>query len=53
MEDAHAKRADEVLRFFGTGPDGLTSEQVDRLREEHGYNGAYAYAIPISRTRVD
>ncbi|KAI6220093.1 Calcium-transporting ATPase [Aphelenchoides fujianensis] len=38
MEDAHAKSADEVLRFFGTGADGLTEDQVERLRSKHGFN---------------
>ncbi|CAD5213323.1 unnamed protein product [Bursaphelenchus okinawaensis] len=38
MEDAHAKSADEVLRFFGTGPDGLSEDQVERLRQKYGPN---------------
>jgi magnesium-transporting ATPase (P-type) len=39
MDDAHAKSADEVLRFFSTGPDGLSEDQVERLRSKYGYNG--------------
>lgn len=39
MEDAHSKSADEVLRFFGTGADGLSDDQVERLREKYGANG--------------
>ncbi|KAI6188657.1 Calcium-transporting ATPase [Aphelenchoides besseyi] len=38
MNDAHTKSADEALRFFGTGADGLTEDQVERLRSKHGYN---------------
>jgi hypothetical protein len=39
MEDAHAKSGDEVLKYFSTGPDGLTEDQVERLRSKYGYNG--------------
>lgn len=39
MEDAHAKSISEVTRFFETGPDGLTEEQVRKLREQYGLNG--------------
>jgi hypothetical protein len=39
MEDAHAKSATEVARFYGTGPDGLTEDQVQTLRAQHGLNG--------------
>ncbi|KAH7699412.1 sarcoplasmic/endoplasmic reticulum calcium ATPase 1-like protein, partial [Aphelenchoides avenae] len=38
MEDAHAKSPEEALRFFGTGPDGLTEDQVVTLREKYGPN---------------
>ncbi|GMT17963.1 hypothetical protein PFISCL1PPCAC_9260, partial [Pristionchus fissidentatus] len=38
MNDAHAKSADEVCRNFGTGPEGLTDDQVERLRAKHGPN---------------
>uniref|UniRef100_A0A1I7XTT1 P-type Ca(2+) transporter n=1 Tax=Heterorhabditis bacteriophora TaxID=37862 RepID=A0A1I7XTT1_HETBA len=38
MEDAHIKSGDEVCRFFGTGPDGLTDDQVEVLRAKHGLN---------------
>jgi hypothetical protein len=41
MENAHAKTADEICRFFGTGPEGLTEEQVDELRDKYGYNGSF------------
>ena len=41
MENAHAKSADELLRFFGTGPDGLTEQQVTELREKYGPNGKF------------
>lgn len=39
MDDAHAKSGDEVLKYFSTGPDGLTEDQVERLRSKYGYNG--------------
>ena len=54
MEDAHSKNADEVsvmyagsaqthnvqvLRHFGTGQEGLTEDQVERLRAKYGANG--------------
>lgn len=39
MENAHTKTSDELLRFFGTGPDGLTEEQVTQLRDKYGPNG--------------
>ncbi|KAL3124098.1 hypothetical protein niasHT_004687 [Heterodera trifolii] len=38
MENAHTKSEDELFRFFGTGPDGLTEEQADELRDKYGYN---------------
>ncbi|CAJ0943320.1 unnamed protein product, partial [Mesorhabditis belari] len=38
MEGAHIKTGDEVCRFFDTGADGLTEDQVDKLREKYGYN---------------
>lgn len=39
MENAHAKNPDELLKFFGTSPDGLTEVQAQKLREQHGFNG--------------
>ncbi|CAI4231256.1 unnamed protein product [Auanema sp. JU1783] len=38
MEDAHSKSAQEVCRFFGTGDDGLSDDQVEKLREKYGAN---------------
>ncbi|GMR41361.1 hypothetical protein PMAYCL1PPCAC_11556 [Pristionchus mayeri] len=38
MEDAHSKSADEVCRFFGTGSEGLTDDQIERLRAKYGPN---------------
>ncbi|KAI6176822.1 Calcium-transporting ATPase [Aphelenchoides bicaudatus] len=38
MEDAHTKSGDEVLRYFTTGQDGLTEDQVERSRQKYGYN---------------
>lgn len=39
MENAHCKSVTEVLNFFGTGENGLTEEQVAKLREKYGPNG--------------
>lgn len=39
MENAHAKTAEELFQFFGTGPDGLSENQVEELRDKYGYNG--------------
>jgi hypothetical protein len=41
MENAHTKSPDELFRYFETGPDGLTEDQVEDLREKHGLNGMY------------
>ncbi|MFH4984521.1 hypothetical protein AB6A40_011230 [Gnathostoma spinigerum] len=38
MENAHAKSAEEVCRFFKVGPDGLTEEQVAANFEKYGPN---------------
>uniref|UniRef100_A0A914I4E4 Calcium-transporting ATPase n=1 Tax=Globodera rostochiensis TaxID=31243 RepID=A0A914I4E4_GLORO len=38
IENAHAKSADELFRFYATGPDGLSEEQADALRDIYGYN---------------
>jgi len=39
MEDAHAKRVDEVLSYFGVDPErGLTTEQVKKYQEKYGPN---------------
>lgn len=39
MENAHTHTAEELFRFFGTGPDGLGEDQVEDLRDTYGYNG--------------
>uniref|UniRef100_A0A914XRP4 Calcium-transporting ATPase sarcoplasmic/endoplasmic reticulum type n=1 Tax=Plectus sambesii TaxID=2011161 RepID=A0A914XRP4_9BILA len=38
MENAHSKSATEVLNFFGTSENGLTDDQVTKLREKYGPN---------------
>ncbi|EFO86897.1 CRE-SCA-1 protein [Caenorhabditis remanei] len=38
MEDAHSKDAEEVCKFFGTGPEGLSEQQVETLRKKYGEN---------------
>ncbi|CAK5063186.1 unnamed protein product [Meloidogyne enterolobii] len=38
MENAHAKTSEELFQFFGTGPDGLSENQVEELRDKYGYN---------------
>uniref|UniRef100_A0A183CH04 P-type Ca(2+) transporter n=1 Tax=Globodera pallida TaxID=36090 RepID=A0A183CH04_GLOPA len=38
IENAHAKSADELFRFYATSPDGLSEEQADALRDIYGYN---------------
>ena len=39
MENAHTQPPDELFRYFGTGPDGLTEAQVEELRDKYGWNG--------------
>jgi len=41
MENAHAKTSEELFQFFGTGPDGLSENQVEELRDKYGYNGLF------------
>jgi Ca2+ transporting ATPase len=38
MENAHTKSPEELYKFFGTGEDGLTEDQVTKLREKYGHN---------------
>uniref|UniRef100_A0A915BMJ8 Calcium-transporting ATPase n=2 Tax=Parascaris TaxID=6254 RepID=A0A915BMJ8_PARUN len=38
MNDAHTKSADDLLKFFSVGPDGLTEEQVLENRAKYGPN---------------
>lgn len=47
MDNAHAKSPDEILRHFGTSPDGLTEQQVDKLREQYGYNGKLMFWVRL------
>lgn len=42
MEDAHAKKVDEVLSYFAVDPErGLTPDQVKRYQEKYGPNGKF------------
>lgn len=42
MEDAHAKKVEEVLSYFSVDQDrGLTPEQVKRYQEKYGPNGEF------------
>ena len=43
LENAHSKTANELCQYFGTGPDGLTEEQVDEQIARYGYNGNFIY----------
>uniref|UniRef100_A0A183CLN3 Calcium-transporting ATPase sarcoplasmic/endoplasmic reticulum type n=1 Tax=Globodera pallida TaxID=36090 RepID=A0A183CLN3_GLOPA len=38
IENAHAKSPDELFQFYATGPDGLSEEQADALRDDYGFN---------------
>lgn len=40
MEDAHAKKVEEVLTYFQVDPErGLSPDQVKRYQEKYGPNG--------------
>lgn len=42
MEDAHAKKVEEVLSYFSVDPErGLTPDQVKRYQEKYGPNGKF------------
>ena len=38
----------QVCRFFNTGPEGLSDDQVEKLREKYGLNGELQFYISVS-----
>ena len=47
MENAHTKAPEELYKFYGTSEDGLTEDQVTKLREKYGANGKLYHKLYI------
>lgn len=53
MEDAHAKKVEEVLSYFSVDPErGLTPDQVKKYQEKYGPNGKRAVFFPYQPISV-